>query len=87
MEQCLITSFKKDGSPNFGPTDLNQVQNKVFHHFLGFRSQVFLEIAYDDSLHLLEVKSTKKNLGAQIWAKPAKIGPTFGLNGPKSGPK
>ena len=35
---------------NLGPTGLNQVQNKVYHHFLEFGSLVFLEIAYNDSL-------------------------------------
>ena len=32
-------------------------------------------IACDNALHLIEVKPTKKNLGAQIWAKRAKIVP------------
>ena len=51
LEQCLTPIFIKSfGGPNLGPTSLSQPQNKAFHHFLGFGSQVFLEIEYDDSL-------------------------------------
>ena len=32
-------------------------------------------IAYDNVYYLVEVKPTKKNLAARIWAKRAKIGP------------
>ena len=42
--------MKNNLGPNLDPTDLNQVQNEVFHHFLEFRSYFFLEIEYDDNL-------------------------------------
>ena len=61
---------------------LNQAQNDVFFcHFLEFKSYVFLEIEYDDSLQqcLTSNKSKihEKKIGAQIWARKAKIGPKY----------
>ena len=46
---------KKFGDPNLGPTGQNQAQNEVFHHFLEFGLQDFLEIAYDDSLTMSNI--------------------------------
>ena len=58
---------------------LNQAQSKVFRHFLEFRSYFFLETAYNNSLRQYltfnKGKTYEKILGAQIWAKRAKIGP------------
>ena len=42
---------KKIGDPNLDPAGLNQSLNEgVFFSLLGFRSLIFLEIAYSDSL-------------------------------------
>ena len=51
---------KTFGGSNLGPVSLNQAQNDVFCHFLEAGSQVFLENAYDHSLHM--TMSNMKNL-------------------------
>ena len=70
---------KKFGGLNLGSKGLNQAQNEVFLHFLGFGSYIFLEIEYDDSLRQYLTSSRgkidEKNFWAQILAKQVKIGP------------
>ena len=70
---------KEVGSLNMDSMDLNQAQNEVFHHFLGFGSYVFLEIAYNNSVRQCLTSSRSKvhenNFKAQIWVKQVKIGP------------
>ena len=61
---------KRIGSQNLGPTGLNQAQNEVFRHYSEFKSYIFLEIAYNDSLRQC-LTPNKKNFGP----KRAKIGP------------
>ena len=51
---------KTFGGPSLDPMSLNQAQNDVFCHFLESGSQLFLENAYDDSLHM--TMSNMKNL-------------------------
>ena len=50
QSRILKKKARKIGISTLGPTDLNQVQNEVFCHFLEFGSLVFLEITYNDSL-------------------------------------
>ena len=67
--------------PKFGRNWLSQVQNEVFYHFLKFRSLLFLELAYNDSLQQcltfsgVKTYTHRKIFQAQIWAKRAKIRP------------
>ena len=60
-------------------TDLNQIQNKVFGHFIEFGSQVFFKIACNFSLGQCLTssggKTHEKSFGNQIWAQQVKIGP------------
>ena len=51
---------KKNGGLNLG---------QIVAIFKKFSSLVFHEIAYNDSLQVVEVKLTKKILGDQMWAK------------------
>ena len=59
---CQSQYFEKEvGSPNLGPTALNQAQNKVSCRFIEFESYVFLENAYNDSLRQCLTSSRDKN--------------------------
>ena len=78
------TRFKKNqtGRPYLDQIGEYRARNLVFHHFLKFSSLVCLGFTYSDSLQeslIVEIKSTKKNFLAQIWAKQAKIGPKIRL--------
>ena len=52
--------YKKFWQPEFGPNEPKSASNKIFHHFLGFRSQVLLEVEYDDSLRICLIFSKGK---------------------------
>ena len=71
---------KKNSGPNLGPAGLNQAQNEVFYHFLGFGLYVFLEIAKDHRLRQCRPPG---------WVKPSKKfgGPKLGLIRSKLVPK
>ena len=74
--------------PEFGLNWLNQAQNEVFHHFLEFRSLVFLELTHNDILQQCltfsgatppppthtHTHTHTQIFQAQIWAKRTKIG-------------
>ena len=70
---------KKFNGLNLGSMGLNQAKNEVSRHLLEFRSYVFLEIAYNDSLRQYLTSSRGKT--------HEKLGPKFEPNWPKSGPK
>ena len=72
---------KNFSSLNLGPMDLNQAQNEVFRHFLVFGSYVFLEIVYNYSLRKCLTSSRGKTREKKF------LGPKFGPNEQKSGPK
>ena len=65
---------KKNWRPEIGPNGSKSGSKLVFFcHFLRFGSLVFIEIAYNDSLHQCitssRVKAHEKNLGDQVCAK------------------
>ena len=61
------------------PTSLNQASNDFFLIFLSLDHRFYLKlntmIACNNVEHLVEVTSTNKSLGAQIYTKRAKTGP------------
>ena len=81
MQQYLTCSRGKihetiwggGGGATFGSKEPKSARNEVFCHFLNFRSLVFLEIAYNDSLQQCVTSSRgkihEKSFGDQIWAK------------------
>ena len=59
---------------------------RFFCHFLEFGSEVFLEIAYDDSLRqcltssrVVELEQTKKKFGPKLGPNRPKLGPKLGF--------
>ena len=62
-EEARFLGKKKIGSPNLGPTGINQAQNEVFE----FGLYVFLEITYDDSLRQCLTSSRGKIHEKKFW--------------------
>ena len=69
---------------NLGSMGLNQAQNEVFHHFLEFGSNCFLEIAYNVSWQQCLIssrgKTHKKNLGPKFGPNESKSVPKLGFS-------